>query len=172
MMRLDRVKRVAMLPLSSVSTLRAQAAKEKAPKRQRRSINSGQATRFQRVRATVAAHVVAAWRVIHSFNSPSPVTNVQPVYAATISAREDDADTMTAVERDSRFGIIDTLRRQTTTLQRHFIHHRRTKSILTLNQTPQAPDIIQTRPTLRRSAVGRGKLRASRRSLLQASSTA
>jgi hypothetical protein len=102
MMRLDRVKRVAMLPLSSVSTLRAQAAKEKAPKRQRRSINSGQATRFQRARATAAAHVVAAWRVIHSFNSPSPVTNVQPVYAATISAREDDADTMTVADRDSR----------------------------------------------------------------------
>lgn len=42
---------------------------------------------------------------------------------------------------------------------------RRTETLLTLNQTQQAPD-IQTRPTLRRSAVGRGKLRASRRSLL------
>ena len=101
MMRLDRVKRVAMLlclkPLQhAVSTLRAPL------QRRRRSTNSGQATRFQRARATAAAHVVAAWRVIHSFNSPSPVTNVQPVYAATISAREDDADTMTVADRDSR----------------------------------------------------------------------
>ena len=47
---------------------------------------------------------------------------------------------------------------------------RRVETLLTLNQTQQAPD-IQTRPTLRRSAVGRGKLRASRRSLLQSSST-
>ena len=53
--------------------------------------------------ATAAAHVVASWRVIHSFNSPSlpssPVTNVQAVHAATISARE-DAYTMTTAERD------------------------------------------------------------------------
>ena len=47
---------------------------------------------------------------------------------------------------------------------------RRMETLLTLNQTLQAPD-IHTRPTLRRSAVGRGKLRASRRSLLQTSST-
>ena len=65
--------------------------------------------------------------------------------------------------------ILGVLRERTATSQKPPTA-RRVVTLLTLNQTPQAPD-IHIRPTLRRSAACRGKLRASRRSLPQTSST-
>ena len=119
---------------------------------------------------------MAAWRVILPLNSPSvpsvpssPVTNVQAVYAATISARE-DAYTMTTADTLTT-GCIDDVLKITDYYTPEILRtaYSVQKPCSTLNQAPQAPD-IQTRPTLRGS-VGRGKLRASRRSLLQTSST-
>jgi hypothetical protein len=118
--------------------------------------------------ATAAAHVVASWRVIHSINSPSlpssPVTNVQAVHAATISARE-DAYTMTSAERDCyrHPQIADYYTTKRLTVQAYKKHPHPEPNTASARHHP-------TRPTLRGST-GRGKLRARRRSLLQTSST-
>lgn len=126
MMRLDRVKRVAMLLcLSSnkraVSTLRAPLAKEK-------EIDKFWASHALLNTALLQPRTL--WRLGEPFSqSILHVTNVQAVYAATISARE-DAYTMTTA---------DTLA-SSCTIDNRLQYHRDTSHSIQHNKTPAHPE--------------------------------